>query len=201
MADEQIPERTFVIDNGKKGAGAAHAGVYSINGSTRTFAEVKVVSDERPDKNAIVLRYRDGQIWETTNTNRAYDALHFVMLLPCGDDGWRSKMERGVSARVQPRSTALCAEAVGSGAASTMSLDSDAMTLICSSFVAHLILRRTLSSKDWWDLSCRSQQIEDQHQIQHKQDGSQGVMPHPPHTHGTTHTGWHNLPAARAPHC
>jgi hypothetical protein len=48
-ADDTIPEKTFVIDSGKKGAGAAHSGVYSNNGTRRTFAEVKVLSDEQPE--------------------------------------------------------------------------------------------------------------------------------------------------------
>ena len=91
---DDIPERTFVIDNAKRDPTKGHAGVYSNNGTRCTFAEVKVLSDEQPAKNAIVLRHRDGMLFETSETNRAYDPLHFVLLFPNGDSGWHSKMER-----------------------------------------------------------------------------------------------------------
>ena len=92
---DDIPERTFVIDNAKRDPRKAHAGVYSNNGTQRTFVEVKVLCDEEPAANAIVLRHRNGPLWRTNETNRAYDALHFVLLFPCGDSGWHSYMERG----------------------------------------------------------------------------------------------------------
>jgi hypothetical protein len=89
-AHDDVPERTFVIDNEKRDPTKAHAGVYSNNGTRRTFVEVKVLCDEAPAKNAIVLRHRDGRLFETDETNRAYDAFHFVLLFPRGDDGWYS---------------------------------------------------------------------------------------------------------------
>jgi hypothetical protein len=79
-SSDDIPERIFVIDNKKRAADAAHSGVYGTNGTRRAFVEVKVLSDEAPANNAIVLRNRDGIPWETDNTNKAYDALHFVLL-------------------------------------------------------------------------------------------------------------------------
>ena len=54
-SNDDIPERTFVIDNEKRDPTKAHAGVYSNNGTRRTFVEVKVLCDEVPAKNAIDL--------------------------------------------------------------------------------------------------------------------------------------------------
>ena len=64
------------------------ARTYTTNRQKRTFNEVKVYHDESVAKHAIRHRFRndpEGEAhWETDEQNRAYDALHFVLLFPCG---------------------------------------------------------------------------------------------------------------------
>jgi hypothetical protein len=90
---EAVPSATFVID-AQQAPADRDKRTYSCNGQRRTFNEVTVYCDEQPEKRSILLRYRDGGVWETDESSRAYDALHFVLLFPCGDDGWRPYMPR-----------------------------------------------------------------------------------------------------------
>ena len=55
---------------------------------------MKVYHNEKEATHAILLRHRDGAHFETDETNRAYDPLHFVLLFPCGDDGWQPRIPR-----------------------------------------------------------------------------------------------------------
>ena len=41
---------------------------------------------------------RDGALYETDEINRVYDPLHYVLLFPRGDYGWRPHMNRGTNA-------------------------------------------------------------------------------------------------------
>ena len=55
---------------------------------------MKVYHNEKEANHAILLRPREGAHFETDETNRAYDPLHFVLMFPCGDDGWQPRMQR-----------------------------------------------------------------------------------------------------------
>ena len=90
---EAVPSAKFVID-AQQAPADRDKRTYSCNGQRRTFNEVTVYCDEQPEKRSILLRYRDGGVWETDETSRAYDTLHFILLFPCGDDGWRPYMPR-----------------------------------------------------------------------------------------------------------
>lgn len=87
FASEDAPQASFVI-NPDRCAPGADKRVYDSNRQRRTFNEVSVLCDEQPAKRTIVLRFRDGGLHETDETHRAYEPLHFVLLFPCGDDGW-----------------------------------------------------------------------------------------------------------------
>jgi hypothetical protein len=43
-------------------------------------------------RRSIALRYRDGGIDSIDETHRAYDALHFPLMFPCGEDGWTIRL-------------------------------------------------------------------------------------------------------------
>ena len=76
------------------------------------FREVAVLMDEEPVHQDIVLRRRakaEGPPLQTVNeTHRAFEALHFVLLLPWGADGWQPSLRQRVSnARGEVRSLTL----------------------------------------------------------------------------------------------
>ena len=50
----------------------------------------------------IVLHARKGGLQRITETHRAYDALHYVLLLPFGEDGWQLKIITLVVRDVSP---------------------------------------------------------------------------------------------------
>ena len=65
------------------------------------FREVAVLMDEEPVHQDIVLRRRadaEGPALQTVNeTHRAFEALHFVLLLPWGTDGWQPSLRQAVA--------------------------------------------------------------------------------------------------------
>ncbi|KAF0309414.1 hypothetical protein FJT64_019452 [Amphibalanus amphitrite] len=65
------------------------------------FREVAVLMDEEPVHQDIVLRRRadaEGPFLQTVNeTHRAFEALHFVLLLPFGTDGWQPDLRQAVA--------------------------------------------------------------------------------------------------------
>ncbi|KAF0304450.1 hypothetical protein FJT64_023747 [Amphibalanus amphitrite] len=65
------------------------------------FREVAVLMDEEPVHQDIVLRRRadaEGPFLQTVNeTHRAFEALHFVLLLPFGTDGWQPELRQAVA--------------------------------------------------------------------------------------------------------
>ena len=72
------------------GRNGADARTYSTNRQSRTFNEVKIYHNEQAAKHAIEFRFRGSAAHhETDETNRAYDPMHFVLLFPCGEDGWQ----------------------------------------------------------------------------------------------------------------
>ena len=62
------------------------------------FREVSVLMDEEPVHQDIVLRRRagaQGPALQTINeTHRAFEALHFILLLPWGTDGWQPALRQ-----------------------------------------------------------------------------------------------------------
>ena len=64
------------------------------------FREVAVLMDERAVHQDLVLRRRagaDGPYLQTVNeTHRAFEALHFVLLLPFGTDGWQRGIQQAL---------------------------------------------------------------------------------------------------------
>ena len=77
----------------------ADARTYSTNRQQRTFNEVRVYHNESPESWSVLLRMRDGGCYEINEINRAYDPLHFVLLFPRGDYGWRPHLSRAQPAR------------------------------------------------------------------------------------------------------
>ena len=64
-------------------------------GRPRTFAEVTVLMLEgQLEKGCVQLRRRDGPTHRIDFNHRSFDPLHFVLLFPCGDDGWHWRMPR-----------------------------------------------------------------------------------------------------------
>ncbi|KAF0291914.1 hypothetical protein FJT64_010055 [Amphibalanus amphitrite] len=65
------------------------------------FREVAVLMDEEPVHQDIVLRRRadaEGPFLQTVNeTHRAFEALHFVLLLPFGTDSWQPDLRQAVA--------------------------------------------------------------------------------------------------------
>lgn len=92
---EDTVNAQFVI-NPDKAPASADKRVYSSNFGRRTFNEVCVLCDEQPAKRSVMLRFREGGLYETDESSRAYDPLHFVLLFPCGDDGWHPYMPRAL---------------------------------------------------------------------------------------------------------
>ena len=84
---EDAPRFSLSIDPDKAPPDADRR-TYSANNQRKTFNEVTVLCDESPAGRSILLRRRDGTAYETHEGNRAYDPLHFVLLMPCGDNGW-----------------------------------------------------------------------------------------------------------------
>ena len=93
---EDTVNAQFVINPDKAPASADNR-VYSSNFGRRTFNEVCVLCDEQPAKRSVMLRFREGGLYETDESSRAYDPLHFVLLFPCGDDGWHPYMPRSLA--------------------------------------------------------------------------------------------------------
>ncbi|XP_043242049.1 uncharacterized protein LOC122391808 [Amphibalanus amphitrite] len=62
------------------------------------FREVSILMDEEPVHQDIVLRRRagaEGPVLQTINeTHRAFEALHFILLLPWGTDGWQPALRQ-----------------------------------------------------------------------------------------------------------
>jgi len=58
----------------------------------QAFTEVSVLAVEprggKVPKRSIMVRHRGGGLHFIDESHRAYDPLHFVLLFPCGDDGW-----------------------------------------------------------------------------------------------------------------
>ena len=61
----------------------------------------KVYHNEAPHRSNVLLRMRNGAFFETDEVNRAYDPMHFVLLFPCGDDGWMPSLHRQPRAQRQ----------------------------------------------------------------------------------------------------
>lgn len=51
----------------------------------------------------VVVQFHDGGLKKVHETNRSFDPLHFVLLFPGGDDGWKINMEKqGTKQSVTP---------------------------------------------------------------------------------------------------
>ena len=64
----------------------------SSSAAARLFQEVTVFYPDRDGEvpnRAVTIRLREGGNQAVHETHRAYDALHFPLLFPCGDDGYR----------------------------------------------------------------------------------------------------------------
>ena len=72
-------------------------------GQPRSFAEVTVLMLEgQLETGCVQLRRRDGPLYRINFNHRSFDPLHFVLLFPCGDDGWIWNMPRVVPAAAAP---------------------------------------------------------------------------------------------------
>lgn len=54
----------------------------------RNLHEVAVLVDENANSKDLVVNLRGGGLMEVKDTHRSYNALHFILLLPYGTDGW-----------------------------------------------------------------------------------------------------------------
>ena len=77
----------------------AHERTYNKpNDSSHTFNEVSVLmldSGKQPPKSSVRLRDGEGDasLHDIDEISRAFDPLHFVLLFPCGDDGWHPHIQ------------------------------------------------------------------------------------------------------------
>lgn len=53
-------------------------------------------------RRSVVVRTNGGSIRTIAETHRAFDALHFVLLMPHGDDGWTPGMKRVQAPQMRP---------------------------------------------------------------------------------------------------
>ena len=60
----------------------------------------------------VVVQFHDGGLKKVHETNRSFDPLHFVLLFPGGDDGWKINMEKqGTKQSVTPWDRSVCVSA------------------------------------------------------------------------------------------
>ena len=92
--EEPATEVELVLSRDARPAGT-HARQYDP-GTTggrsrpRTFAETTVLMIEGElEKGCVQLRRRDAPLHRINFNHRSFGPLHFVLLFPCGDDGWR----------------------------------------------------------------------------------------------------------------
>ena len=83
-----IQNLTFVINPDEKPR-MEHARVHGLN-----LHEIAVLTNEKPAPSDIVVQSRSGQITTISDTNRAFDPLHFVLLFPYGSCGWSLKIRQ-----------------------------------------------------------------------------------------------------------
>ena len=92
-ASEEMAVGTLII-NAEKAPDNVDKRTYHHNNQRRTFNEVTVLTTEIAAERDIIIRFRNDHVSRISEQHRAYDALHFVLLMPCGDDGWRLYMPR-----------------------------------------------------------------------------------------------------------
>jgi hypothetical protein len=89
---EDVVDRQFVIDPTKRPHNT-HERCYNDH----TFHEVSVLMLEanggKAPKRSAKVRDREGGLHDIDETHRAFDPLHFVLLFPLGDDGWRPGLQ------------------------------------------------------------------------------------------------------------
>ena len=85
-------------------------------GRPRTFAEVTVLMLEgQLERGCVQLRRRDGPTHRIDFNHRSFDPLHFVLLFPCGDDGWLHPLFAWRTSKSQRRSQRRFPHVVGPG--------------------------------------------------------------------------------------
>ena len=96
LPDDQVDQQRLVISAEARPADQ-HARRYNVADG---FREVAVLMDDEPVHQDIVLRRRaeaNGPALQTINeSHRAFEALHFVLLLPFGTDGWQPSLRHAV---------------------------------------------------------------------------------------------------------
>ena len=83
IPEDQLANASFVITEKQKPQNAGPR-TYPANNQT----EVSAMMPEEVGSRDIVVRKTGGGIQQFQDTNRAADALHFVLLHPKGHDGW-----------------------------------------------------------------------------------------------------------------
>ena len=102
FAEEETTEAQLVLSRDARPADA-HARQYDPGttggrGHPRNFAEVTVLMLEgQLAPGCVQLRRRGGPLHRINFNHRSFDPLHFVLLFPCGDDGWHWRLPRAVA--------------------------------------------------------------------------------------------------------
>ena len=95
FAEGDVDDAHFVIEP-KARPKDAHKRTYKD--PKRAFNEVSVMTVEprggKVPKRSVVIRARGGGLHDIDETSRAFDPLHFVLLFPCGDDGWTTGLHK-----------------------------------------------------------------------------------------------------------
>ena len=95
MRSSDVEEAQFVISRDARPQHAHERRYHPPNGGpVREFQEVCVLVGEGTAGGGLQLRRRDGGLHMIDHLHRAFDALHFVLLFPMGDDSWRIDLPR-----------------------------------------------------------------------------------------------------------
>ncbi len=78
-----------IVINPEARPASEHRRVHNLN-----LKEVSVLTSELPAANDLVVEYRTGGLKVIPDIHRSFDPLHFVLLFPCGSDGWHVKLKQ-----------------------------------------------------------------------------------------------------------
>jgi hypothetical protein len=84
LGEGEVENQRLVINAEARPAGA-HERIYN---RPEGWHEVAVLMDEQPGPRDVTLHRRGGGLANISETHRAFDALHYVLLFPLGEDGW-----------------------------------------------------------------------------------------------------------------
>ena len=98
LPEEEISEYKLVLRRDKKPK-EAHPRTYNEPYTNTEIALIAPGDSTQPSD--IIVHRKGGGVWRISEYNRCYDALHYVLLFPHGEDGWNGDLWAG-GRRISP---------------------------------------------------------------------------------------------------